>query len=128
MIELMTKVVNLSLKEKEGLKLELERLIQEEREKEVENISFTEIRDKVCSILGLLIFNPDSRERIQFTARVLIANYLMQRGYSETRVGLILGKDHSTIHHCKDVLNTWIEYPMFYPEEHHYWKQLQKQI
>lgn len=51
-------------------------------------------------------FDPlkDTRKRGNVEARVLLANALLTMGMTETATGDLLGKNHSTIHHYRDLL------------------------
>ena len=51
-------------------------------------------------------FDPlkDTRKRGNVEARVLLANALLTMGMTENATGDLLGKNHSTIHHYRDLL------------------------
>lgn len=118
----------LSLQDKERLFSHLGQLIQEEKfYKENEWVrKMEEIKMAVCSAMGIFSYDPTNRKRQNVLVRVITANILLRIGGSENSVGKIMKKDHSTIHHYKETLKTWIKYPRFYKEELTIWNQIKQ--
>ena len=119
----------LSLREKEELYSHIGQLIQEERfYKADEGVrKMEEIKMAVCSAMGIFAYDPTNRKRQNVLVRVITANILLRIGGSENSVGKIMKKDHSTIHHYKETMNTWIKYPGVYKEELTIWNQIKKE-
>ena len=119
----------LSLREKEELYSHIGQLIQEERfYKEDEGVrKMEEIKMAVCSAMGVFAYDPTNRERQNVIVRVITANVLLEMGWSENSVGKAMRKDHSTIHHYKEIMNTWFNYPGLYKEEVTIWNQIKQE-
>lgn len=119
----LTKAIQaLSLQDKEELLNHLVELIK--REKMGNNID--SLKMMVCDEMCIPSYNPKSRERNNVIVGIITANILLRRGHSETHVGKALEKDHSTIHHYKKVLDTWLDYPGFYKQELSVWNKINK--
>ena len=118
----------LSLREKEELYSHIGQLIQEEKfYKEDEGVrKMEEIKMAVCSAMGLFAYDPTNGKRQNVLVRVITANILLRIGGSENSVGKIMKKDHSTIHHYKVTMNTWLEYPGIYKQEINIWNQIKQ--
>lgn len=116
----------LSLQEKEELYSHIGQLIQEEKfYKENERVrKMEEIKMAVCTAMGLYVYDPRNRERQNVVVRVITANVLLRMGCTETSVGKIMKKNHSTIHHYKETMNTWLNYPRYYEKELEIWNQI----
>ena len=69
----------------------------------------------------------NSRFRPVVIARALVSYALLLDGYSETAVGTVLGKDHSTINHYRDVMNKILHSPG-YEAERHLWYQFRQML
>ena len=102
----------LSLQDKERLCSYLGQLIQAEKLRKME-----EIKMSVCAAMNLITYDLRSRKRQNVIVRIITANVLLGMGCTENAVGKAMRKDHSTIHHYKETMNTWIKYPGFYKEE-----------
>ena len=118
-MNLMDAVQALSLQDKERLCSYLGQLIQDEKLRKME-----EIKMSVCAAMNLTTYDPRSRERQNVIVRVITANVLLEMGYTENSVGKAMRKDHSTIHHYKETMNTWFNYPGLYKEEVTIWNQI----
>lgn len=118
----------LSLQDKEKLFSHLGQLIQDEKfYKENERVrKMEEVKMSVCAAMGLSSYNPRNRERQNVIVRVITANVLLGMGYTENSVGKAMRKDHSTIHHYKETMDTWNKYPGFYKEELTIWNQIKQ--
>ena len=112
----------LSLREKEELYSHIGQLIQDEKLRKME-----EIKMSVCAAMNLTTYDPRSRERQNVIVRIITANVLLGMGCTENSVGKIMKKDHSTIHHYKEIINTWIKYPGFYKEEVTIWNKIKQE-
>ena len=118
----------LSLREEEELYSQIGQLIHEEKfYKEDEGVrKMEEIKMAVCSAMGIFAYDPTNRKRQNVLVRVITANILLRIGGSENSVGKIMKKDHSTIHHYKVTMNTWLEYPGIYKQEINIWNQIKQ--
>ena len=112
----------LSLQDKERLYSYLGQLIQDEKLRKME-----EIKMSVCAAMNLTTYDPTNRERQNVIVRVITANVLLRMGCTENSVGKAMRKDHSTIHHYKETMNTWIKYPGFYKEEVTIWNKIKQE-
>lgn len=112
----------LSLQDKERLCSYLEQLIHDEKLRKME-----EIKMSVCAAMNLTTYDPTNRERQNVIVRVITANVLLRMGCTENSVGKIMKKDHSTIHHYKETMNTWFNYPGLYKEEVTIWNKIKQE-
>ena len=112
----------LSLREKEELYSHIGQLIQDEKLRKME-----EIKMSVCAAMNLTTYDPTKRERQNVIVRIITANILLGMGCTENSVGKIMKKDHSTIHHYKETMNTWIKYPGLYKEEVTIWNKIKQE-
>ena len=119
----------LSLQDKERLFSHLGQLIQEEKfYKENEWVrKMEEIKMAVCSAMGIFSYDPTNRKRQNVLVRVITANILLRIGGSENSVGKIMKKDHSTIHHYREIMKSWLEYPGVYKQELNIWNQIKQE-
>lgn len=126
----------LSLREKEELYFHIGQLIQEEKfykeeekfYKEDERVrKMEEVKRSVCAAMNLTTYDPRSRERQNVIVRIITANVLLGMGGTEISVGKAMRKDHSTIHHYKKTMNTWLKYPGFYKEEVTIWNKIKQE-
>ena len=116
----------LPYKKKEMLYQHLGELLQEEksiRMQEMESRMQT-IMKEICAAMGISEYNSQNRQKSVMLARIIIANILLLIGGTETSVGKIMGKHHSTIHYYKNLLEVWQEYPRMYREELELWNQM----
>ena len=121
-MNLMNAIQSLSLQDKERLCSYLEQLIQDEKLRKME-----EIKMSVCAAMNLTTYDPTNRERQNVIVRVITANVLLGMGCTENSVGKAMGKDHSTIHHYKETMNTWFNYPGLYKEEVTIWNKIKQE-
>lgn len=112
----------LSLQDKERLYSYLGQLIQDEKLRKME-----EIKMSVCAAMNLTTYDPTNRERQNVIVRIITANVLLRMGCTENSVGKAMKKDHSTIHHYRETMNTWIKYPGFYKEEVTIWNKIKQE-
>lgn len=119
----------LSLREKEELYSHIGQLIQEEKfYKEDEGVrKMEEVKMSVCAAMNLTTYDPRIRKRQNVIVRIITANVLLEMGYSENSVGKAMRKDHSTIHHYKETMNTWFNYPGLYKEEVTIWNKIKQE-
>ena len=120
-MNLMNEVLALSLQDKERLCSYLGQLIQDEKLRKME-----EIKMSVCAAMNLTTYDPTNRERQNVIVRVITANVLLRMGCTENSVGKAMRKDHSTIHHYKETMNTWFNYPGLYKEEVTIWNKIKQ--
>ena len=127
-MNLMDAVQALSLQDKESLFSHLGQLIQDEKFYKVnERVrKMEEIKMAVCSAMGISAYDPTNRERQNIIVRVITANVLLRMGGTETSVGKIMKKDHSTIHHYREIMKSWLEYPGVYKQELNIWNQIKQ--
>lgn len=120
-MNLMNEIQSLSLQDKERLCSYLEQLIQDEKLRKME-----EIKMSVCAAMNLNTYDPRNRKRQNVIVRIITANVLLGMGCTENSVGKAMGKDHSTIHHYKETMNTWFNYPGLYKEEVTIWNKIKE--
>ena len=121
-MNLKNEIQSLSLQDKERLCSYLEQLIQDEKLRKME-----EIKMSVCAAMNLNTYDPRNRKRQNVIVRIITANVLLRMGCTENSVGKIMKKDHSTIHHYRETMNTWIKYPGFYNEEVTIWNKIKQE-
>ena len=121
-MNLKNEIQSLSLQDKERLFSYLGQLIQDEKLRKME-----EIKMSVCAAMNLTTYDSKNRERQNVIVRVITANVLLRMGCTENSVGKAMRKDHSTIHHYKEKMNTWIKYPGFYKEEVTIWNKIKQE-
>ena len=128
-MNLMDAVQALSLQDKESLFSHLGQLIPPEKfHKENERVrKMEEVKMSVCAAMNLTTYDPRSRERQNVIVRIITANVLLRMGYTEISVGKVMRKDHSTIHHYKETMNTWIKYPRIHKEEVTIWNKIKQE-
>ena len=112
----------LSLREKEELYSHIGQLIQDEKLRKME-----EIKMSVCAAMNLTTYDPRIRKRQNVIVRIITANVLLRMGCTENSVGKAMRKDHSTIHHYKETMNTWFNYPGLYKEEVTIWNKIKQE-
>lgn len=118
----------LSLQDKEKLYSHIGQLIQDEKfYKENERVrKMEEIKMAVCSAMGVSAYDHTNRERQNVIVRVITANVLLRMGCTENSVGKIMKKDHSTIHHYRETMKSWLEFPGVYKQELNIWNQIKQ--
>ena len=121
-MNLMNEIQSLTLQDKERLCSYLEQLIQDEKLRKME-----EIKMSVCAAMNLNTYDPRSRKRQNVIVRIITANVLLGMGCTENSVGKAMRKDHSTIHHYKETMNTWFNYPGLYKEEVTIWNKIKQE-
>lgn len=121
-MNLIDEIQALSLQDKERLCSYLGQLIQDEKLRKME-----EIKMSVCAAMNLTTYDPRIRKRQNVIVRIITANVLLGMGCTENSVGKAMRKDHSTIHHYKETMNTWIKYPGFYKEEVTIWNKIKQE-
>lgn len=121
-MNLKNEIQSLSLQDKERLCSYLEQLIQDEKLRKME-----EIKMSVCAVMNLTTYDSRIRKRQNVIVRIITANVLLGMGCTENSVGKIMKKDHSTIHHYKETLNTWFNYPGLYKEEVTIWNKIKQE-
>ena len=121
-MNLMNEIQALSLQDKERLCSYLEQLIQDEKLRKMEDIKMS-----VCTAMNLTTYDPRTRKRQNVIVRIITANVLLGMGCTENSVGKAMGKDHSTIHHYKETMNTWFNYPGLYKEEVTIWNKIKQE-
>ena len=112
----------LSLQDKERLCSYLGQLIQDEKLRKME-----EIKMSVCAAMNLTTYDTRSRKRQNVIVRIITANVLLGMGCTENSVGKAMRKDHSTIHHYKETMNTWFNYTGLYKEEVTIWNKIKQE-
>ena len=121
-MNLINEVQALSLREKEELYSHIGQLIQDEKLRKME-----EIKMSVCAAMNLTTYDPKIRKRQNVIVRIITANVLLGMGCTENSVGKAMRKDHSTIHHYKETMNTWFNYPGLYKEEVTIWNKIKQE-
>ena len=128
-MNLMDAIQALSLQDKESLFSHLGQLIRDEKFYKVnERVrKMEEVKMSVCAAMNLTTYDPRSRERQNVIVRIITANILLRMGYTEISVGKVMRKDHSTTHHYKETMNTWIKCPRIYNEEVTIWNKIKQE-
>ena len=121
-MNLIDEIQALSLREKEELYSHIGQLIQDEKLRKME-----EIKTSVCAAMNLTTYDPRIRKRQNVIVRIITANVLLGMGCTENSVGKAMRKDHSTIHHYKETMNTWFNYPGLYKEEVTIWNKIKQE-
>lgn len=121
-MNLIDEIQALSLQDKERLCSYLGQLIQDEKLRKME-----EIKMSVCAAMNLNTYDPRNRKRQNVIVRIITANVLLGMGCTENSVGKAMRKDHSTIHHYKETMNTWFNYPGLYKEEVTIWNKIKQE-
>ena len=121
-MNLKNEIQSLSLQDKERLCSYLEQLIQDEKLRKME-----EIKMSVCAAMNLTTYDPTNRERQNVIVRVIIANVLLRMGCTENSVGKAMRKDHSTIHHYRETMKSWLEFPGVYKQELNIWNKIKQE-
>ena len=121
-MNLKNEIQALSLQDKERLCSYLGQLIQDEKLRKME-----EIKMSVCAAMNLTTYDTRSRKRQNVIVRIITANVLLGMGCTENSVGKAMRKDHSTIHHYKETMNTWFNYPGLYKEEVTIWNKIKQE-
>ena len=49
-------------------------------------------------------------------ARAVVSHVMIKDGYTESEIGRLLNRNHSTINHYKNIMNTVMEYPNQYKD------------
>lgn len=112
----------LSLQDKERLYSYLGQLIQDEKLRKME-----EIKMSVCVAMNLTTYDPTNRERQNVIVRIITANVLLRMGCTENSVGKAMRKDHSTIHHYRETMKSWLEFPGVYKQELNIWNKIKQE-
>ena len=112
----------LSLQDKERLYSYLGQLIQDEKLRKME-----EIKMSVCAAMNLTTYDSKNRERQNVIVRVITANVLLRMGCTENSVGKAMRKDHSTIHHYRETMKSWLEFPGVYKQELNIWNKIKQE-
>ena len=112
----------LSLQDKERLYSYLGQLIQDEKLRKME-----EIKMSVCAAMNLTTYDPTNRERQNVIVRIITANVLLRMGCTENSVGKAMRKDHSTIHHYRETMKSWLEFPGVYKQELNIWNKIKQE-
>ena len=128
-MNLIDEIQALSLREKEELYSHIGQLIQEEKfYKEDKGVrKMEEVKMSVCAAMNLNTYDSRNRKRQNVIVRIITANVLLGMGCTENSVGKAMGKDHSTIHHYKETMNTWFNYPGLYKEEVTIWNKIKQE-
>ena len=112
----------LSLQDKERLYSYLGQLIQDEKLRKMEDIKMS-----VCAAMNLTTYDPTNRERQNVIVRIITANVLLRMGCTENSVGKAMRKDHSTIHHYRETMKSWLEFPGVYKQELNIWNKIKQE-
>lgn len=117
MRRLMEGIRELTLADKKALYEELGRQIALEEEANISLRKVESLQEIIRRVMGLDSFLYTSRRKEYVTARMIATNILLQMGHTELQVGLMMNKNHSTIHHSRDMMRAWKEHPWYYRKE-----------
>lgn len=84
------------------------------------------LRQVMLELTGMDVCNP-SRERAFVVPRAMVARALASEGMSTIQVGALLGKNHATISHYKDLMADFLSSPG-YDAERELWTKFQARI
>lgn len=68
-----------------------------------------------------------TRKRVAVIPRMMVCYELYLEGYTQTAIGIVMGKDHSTIHSYLTKICDMLRYPG-YQAEQDLWKKFNKKI
>lgn len=89
--------------------------------------SLDEIHDVVVKVLGFEFIRP-GRNLYLSVGRTIFAHFAIVEGYTESKVGEYLHKDHSTVHWMKAKMRVWFEMPDFYKTENKLYDRVKKEL
>lgn len=84
------------------------------------------LRGVMRDLSGVDVKNP-SRKRIYVVPRAMIAHVLIREGCTTLQVGALLGKNHATITHYKDLMADFLSSPG-YEAERELWTKFKNAI
>lgn len=119
MTEILETFSALSLKEQEQTYRELRHYIIKERARRKalrEKMALDNYISRMYDCVGV---EKDclSRSREQVMMRVIVANLLIEQGFTTHQIGDLMGKDHSTICYLKRQFEAWKEFPSAFKKE-----------
>lgn len=120
-------IKRLSLEEKESLLVEIQDWIVDERNCLRKRARMEDVRTQVCDTIGLP-YNAVCRKREFVVMRVIIANLLIQMGYSIRSVGKFMEKSRCEILFYQQRMKDWLEMPKYYEEELNIWYKVNGNI
>ena len=82
---------------------------------------------QIMRSIGNIDATTQSRERVYVVARAMIAKVLIAEGCTTIEVGAMLGRNHATISHYKDLLDNFLTSPG-YNAERELWTKFTNQI
>jgi hypothetical protein len=86
-----------------------------------------EIQNVVSRVIGFEFIMP-GRTLYLSVGRTIFTHFACLEGYSESKIGDYLHKDHSTVHHMKDKMKMWLDVPHFYSTEYKWYEQVRKEL
>lgn len=91
---------------------------------EVEKTSFRTktILSAIESVMGIKM-NYKSRLYKQAWARRIAAYQMLNEGMSLSKIGVVLHKDHSTVNHMRNCMETVFQYPKMYSDIVQWWNE-----
>ena len=110
MSEIEQKCLSLSKEERERLIQVLTNSLNEAK------LSLDEIHDAIVKVVGFE-FVPHSRSYYQVVSRIIFVHFAISEGYTESKIGEYLSKNHSTVHQMKNRVKDWLSYPQYYGAE-----------
>ena len=121
MSELEQKCLSLSKAKRERLAKILMESLEETKK------SLDEIHDVIVKVIGFEFIRP-GRNLYLSVGRTIFTHFACLEGYSESKIGDYLHKDHSTVHWMKDRMKMWFEVPEFYKTENKLYEQVRKEL
>lgn len=124
-------VCSLPLSERIFLMNRLQRSIELEMVVEPEEWRYGRVKilvDAICEVMDLPVMVWNSRISSFVWARTMVAYELYLEGFTETEIGGMLQKDHSTINHLKQKMEDALKYPNIFYDINAIWKQFKDKI
>ena len=121
MSEIEKQCLSLPKKERERLAKVLMKSLEETK------LTLHKIHDVVVKVIGFEFIRP-GRNLYLSVGRTIFTHFACLEGYSESKIGDYLHKDHSTVHWMKDRMKMWFEVPEFYKTENKLYEQVRKEL
>lgn len=90
-------------------------------------MSLDEIHKAVVKVVGFEFILP-GRDLYMSVARTIFTHYACLEGYTESKIGEYLKKDHSTVHMMKGKMRDWLERPRLYSIENEWCEKVKKEL
>ena len=122
-------IAEMTMEEKVELRDALDRSIAEEQLQRSEHKMA--VAYEMIGILERVLgwaYDSRSRNRMGVIFRGIISETLYARGFSESQIGALIGKHHTTVHHYRYLPNEWRSLPRAFKEELRIYEQFNNMI